>query len=287
VASEFRAVRALARRVLHPLRGPVSWATQRGFLTPRVRKIAPKSWPFEPFTLHGPGWKCRWFPTKFDWIGWEIFWTGIREWEKETVPVVLENLRRSRCFIDAGANCGLYTVLGCAVNPHLRAVAVEPVPKVFAALATNVKQNNLDARVTILNLALGDSNGNVSFHEAEDSTMGSLSVTGYYGQRGKVIQVECRTLDSIVGELGLKPDFMKIDVEGFEHAVLAGANRTLGEFHPRIVLEANPGDPCDRVTEILVSHGYELQHLTEKGAERRDAIVPSEDERNWLCVPKG
>jgi FkbM family methyltransferase len=218
-------------------------------------------------------------------VGHQIFWSGLRKWERETSPVILDNIRRSRCFIDVGANCGIYTVLGCSINLNVRVVAVEPVPKVCQALANNVAHNNLDSRVTILNVALGDTNGTASFHEAEDATMGSLAVDGYRGQRGRVIQVKCRTLDSIVEELNIEPDFLKIDVEGFEHLVLRGASRVLSKFRPRIVLEANPGDPAAAITHILSEHGYGFQNITDGGLERRSEIVPVEAYRNWLCVP--
>jgi FkbM family methyltransferase len=281
-------LKAIARRLVHPLRAPVSWAAQHGLLPPRVRKVAPRSWPFEPFTVYGPGWKFRWFPAKFDWIGREIFWTRFTEWEKETVPVLLEHVRRSRCFVDIGANCGIYTVMACTANPDLYVVAVEPVPKVSAALANNVRQNNLDRRVRLLNVALRDSSGTALFHEAQDATMSSLSVNGYGGQPGRLIEVECRTLDSVVDELQVEPDFLKIDVEGFEHAVLAGAGRTLSKLRPRIILEANPGDPSDRVTEILQKHRYTLHHITHAGLRRKEKIIPVEGEgyRNWLCLPE-
>jgi FkbM family methyltransferase len=276
----------MIKRLLHPFRGPASWATQHGVLPAScMRKIAPKSWPFEPFTVYGPGWKFRWCPTNFDWVGWEIFWTGFKGWEKSTVPVVLEHVRHSRCFLDVGANCGLYTTMACMANPDIHAVAFEPVPRVNAALSNNVRENNLESRVILLNVALGDSNGTVAFHEAYDTTMGSLATEGYRGQTGKLIEVQCRTLDSIVDELQIEPDFMKIDVEGFEHAVLAGARRTLRAFRPRMVLEANPGDPVERVMEILSDHGYRFQHLTGRDPEWQSEIVPEEQFRNWLCVP--
>jgi len=270
--------------LLHPFRGSITWACQHGLLPPGVRKFLPWRWTLEPFTIFGKGWQCRWFPTEFDAVGHRIFWSGLREWEKETSPVILDNIRRSRCFIDIGANCGIYTVLGCTINPDVRVVAVEPVPRVCAALAHNVTKNNLDPRVTILNVAFGDTNGTVDFHEAEDSTMGSLAVGGYKGQPGDVIQVKCRTLDSIVEQLNLAPDFMKIDVEGFEHIVLSGARRTLGTFHPRIVLEANPGDPGSAMSEILSEYGYRFHNITERGLETRSEIIPVEAYRNWLCV---
>lgn len=267
------------------MRTPVTWACQRGLLSSKVQKVLPWRWALEPFTIYGPGWKCGWFPAEFDAVGRRVFWSGLREWERETAPVILDNIRRSRCFLDVGANCGIYTIVGCTLNPGVRAVAIEPVPKIFAALANNVAQNHFGARVTVLNMALGDSNATVSFHEAEQPTMGSLAVEGYQGQRGKIIQVQCRTLDSIVEELHLQPDFIKIDVEGFESAVLKGASRVLSEFRPRIVLEANPGDPCEDVTRILASNGYTFQIITDYGPEPRPEIIPVDAFKNWLCLP--
>lgn len=272
--------------LLHPLRGTVTWAFQRGFLPPAAGKYLPWSWTLEPFTIYGDGWQCKWFPTEFDSVGHRLFWSGLRLWERETSPVILDNIRRSRCFVDIGANCGIYTVLGCTISPTVRVVAVEPVPKVFAALANNVSKNGLDNRVMLLNLALSDAEGVVPFHEAEDATMGSLAVDGYLGQKGNVIQVECRTLDSVVAEYKLEPDFIKMDVEGFEHSVLSGARMTLERFSPRIVLEANPGDPGDAMTEILSVHGYEFHNITAEGPVKLPAIVPNEHNRNWLCVPQ-
>jgi FkbM family methyltransferase len=250
-----------------------------------ITKRVPWSWVLEPFTVYGNGWKCRWFPTEFDAIGHRLFFTGLREWEKETSPIMIEEIRRARCFIDIGANCGVYTVLGCTVNPSVRVVAVEPVPKVCAALANNVRQNGYDSRVTVLNLALGDSNGTVSFHEADNASMGSLALEGYKGQRGRVIQVKCRTLDSVVEELRLEPDFLKIDVEGFEHVVLKGASEVLTRFRPRIILEANPGDSTAAMTQLLLRHGYSFQNITDRGLEERSEIIAVEGYRNWRCSP--
>ena len=89
-----------------------------------------------------------------------VFWSGFRRWEKETAPIILDNIRRSRCFMDVGANCGIYTVLGAVINPGLRVVAIEPVPKICTALTHNVAQNSLHPRVTILNVAAGHSRDN-------------------------------------------------------------------------------------------------------------------------------
>jgi len=278
--------KTIVRPLVDPLRTPVSWAFQHGVLPSYLRKFFPWWWVLEPFTLYGKEWKCRWYPTEFDDVGHEVFWSGFRKWEAETVPVMMDHIRRSKCFIDVGANCGIYTVLAAVINPNLRVVAIEPVPKVCAALTRNVIQNNLGPRVTILNVAASDANGTVDFHEAENTGMSSLAPNGYRSQAGKVIQVQCRTLDSIIAQLSIEPDFVKIDVEGFEDVVLSGASRLL-ELRPRIVLEANPDGPCGRMTEMLTRSRYALHLITDNGPERRDAIIPVAEYRNWLCLPSG
>jgi hypothetical protein len=116
--------------------------------------------------------------------------------------------------------------------------------------------------------------------------MGSLTLDGYWNRGGKVIQVNCRTLDSIVEDLKIEPDFVKIDVEGCEHLVLRGASQVLSKFRPRIVLEANPGDSgAPAVTRILSQYGYEFHNITDHGLEGHSEIVPVEAYRNWLCIP--
>jgi len=175
--------------------------------------------------------------------------------------------------------------LAATINPNVQIVAIEPVPKICAALTNNVRQNRLDGRVTILNVAVGDSEGIADFHEAEDARMGSLSVHGYQGQAGRLIRVQCRTLDSIAMELNIGPDFIKIDVEGFSDAVLSGASRLLETVRPCIVLEANPGDPCPSITKILTKYRYVMHLITDSGLERHEQIVPSLKYRNWLCLP--
>jgi FkbM family methyltransferase len=280
-----RRVKDWAIERLHPLRRPVTWACQHRLLSPRVRKVLPWRWALEPFTIYGNGWKAQWFPPEFDDITHQLFWSGLYDYEKETIPVILDEIRRARCFLDIGANCGLYTVLGATINPNARIVAIEPVPKIYAALTNNVIQNKLNSRVTILNIAIGGSDGVVDFHEADDARMGSLAIQGYQGQAGKVIRVECRTLDSIVAELNIEPSFIKIDVEGYSDAVLSGASWLLEKLRPRIVLEANPGDSCLRITEILSDHRYAMRLITDNGLEPHQQITPSAKYRNWLCLP--
>jgi len=79
------------------------------------------------------------------------------------------------------------------------------------------------------------------------------------------VDVEITTLDEEVDRLGVRPDLLKIDVEGFEYEVLVGARRLLASHTPPICLELHLG-LLDRrgisprqVVEELLSHGYRFR----------------------------
>lgn len=277
-------VRSGLRFVMAPLRTPISWLGQHGMLPRGVRKFIPYRWATEPFTLYGDGWSCKYQSGPRDAIGHFLFLNGLQNWERETTPVFRDLLKTSRCFLDVGANFGVYTLVGCSINPNLQVIAIEPVPAISAALRENVRCNVFENRVTVMQAAASKEEGWLPFHESDEPTMGSLNVEGYQGHSGKLIQVRVVTLDS----LNIKPDLIKIDVEGFEDTVLEGAAELLSTCRPRIILEANPDGPYERVTQILRRHGYGFQHLTPAGPLAAEFIQPHVSEHfcNWLCLPK-
>lgn len=160
------AVKSVSLAILHPFREPVTWACQRGYLPSRVRKYLPWRWVLDPFAIYLADSAVRWFPTEFDSVAHRIFWSGLKEWEKETAPVILSEVQRAKCFLDIGANCGIYSVLGCSLNRDVSVVAFEPVPKVYAALANNVKQNRFEPRGTPQNRPMKDTSKAANEHEA-------------------------------------------------------------------------------------------------------------------------
>ncbi len=74
--------------------------------------------------------------------------------------------------------------------------------------------------------------------------------------KGKKIRVKFRTLDSYK----LKPDIMKIDVEGFELEVLDGAIKTIKKYHPKIIIETHSRALEKHTNEFLSKSGYKLAH---------------------------
>jgi FkbM family methyltransferase len=143
--------------------------------------------------------------------------------------------------IDVGANLGLATLALAPLLPEGRIIAVEPAPRIAAALRRTVALNGLAGKVTVLEQALGAAAGAAAFH-ADAHSAGSHLLTGPTadGSGPPVLTVQVGTLDDLVGRLGLtRLDFIKIDVEGHETEVLDGAASTLARFRPSLFVEFN------------------------------------------------
>jgi len=134
--------------------------------------------------------------------------------------------------IDIGANIGVTALIMSAfIGDQGRIAAFEPGPRIFELLRRNVEANG--ARIEPRRCAVGSSEGSMAF--TEDSAYGHVQIEG-----GAGTTVDVRTLDGIVRDLGLhRLDLLKIDTEGFEGEVLAGARETLQRLKPLVYLELN------------------------------------------------
>ena len=135
----------------------------------------------------------------------------------------------SLCF-DVGAHVGNRT--RCFRALGARVVAIEPQPDCAALLAPFFGH---DPGVTVLRTALGDAPGRATLMEnRRNPTVGTLDVdwvrqardvAGFETQRWhEGAEVEVTTLDALIATHGV-PAFVKIDVEGFEAAVLRGLSQ--------------------------------------------------------------
>lgn len=157
--------------------------------------------------------------------------------EYEEMVFVTHFLRPGDVFVDGGANVGAYTLLASGVA-GAKTVAVEPSPTTFGYLKQNVLLNELSPRVTLVNAALGRQAGKLRLTEH----LGTENYVCANGEAGPSVEVPVTTLDSL-GEAEPSVTLFKIDVEGFETEVLAGAERLLarGAIQTMIVERAGNG----------------------------------------------
>jgi len=222
-----------------------------------------------------------------DGYGRALYWRGIAACEPETITVFLDQVRRARLFLDIGSHTGIYTLLACVRNPNLKVFAFEPVPEVRTVLVRNLEINGFAVRCSVRPEALSDHCGTAQFHVPVSRDMASLDPRGFLGLPGRLIEVDIRTVDSLI-ERGTIVDLVKIDVEGFEDAVLRGMERILEESRPRIIFECLTQTAAQKVSRVLADHPYTFYRLARHGPEQITHISPDGNggNRNFLAVPR-
>lgn len=171
--------------------------------------------------------------------------------------------------VDVGANVGFHTVVAArAVSPRGHVYAVEPVPWTVAVLQANVWRHGCGDVVTVLPVAAGAAADEMELAIPAEGRSGTeLAPLGSGGAR-----VRLEPLDELVPAGAV--DLLKIDVEGAELGVLAGAERLLEES-PRlvVVVEFRPREPVagtapEAVLALYEGLGFELCSLGRDGRPR-------------------
>jgi FkbM family methyltransferase len=163
------------------------------------------------------------------------------EYEPAVWLHLMNEVRAGDVIADVGAYIGLYTIaLAKRVGQGGRVIAFEPDPANFTALKEHVSLNSLADRVETRSEAVGASTGQVKF-AANASSESSVANSMFGPTSGDECIVQCVSLDEIFAETRL--DILKIDVEGYEEKVIAGALRLLKDDSrgPRaIFIEVHP-----------------------------------------------
>jgi len=179
-------------------------------------------------------------------------------------------------FFDVGANIGALSLIAARLHGNrVPIVAIEPAFDSFAALVRNIQANALGAVVMPLHLALFDETGVRPFYRSRLGA-GSASHTigaalDYARQPFAPAAVEhvlaCR-LDDLVRVFGVpRPTRIKLDVDGVEQQVLAGAAEVLSSAPCEVfteLIEANAHDqrPLE-VVELMRGLGYQQTEIAE------------------------
>lgn len=177
-----------------------------------------------------------------------------RQWEPELSSLLSKSVNKDTIFVDVGANFGYFTcLLGSMIGNQGRGCvwAFEPNPRCFELLSTNCLINWSMSPIHLNKIGAGDAIGDVDLIVPKNR-----SANGSFLGKDQVVSetsfdrflVKQRPLDSVLPD-SVVVDLMKIDVEGHEWRVLAGARNTISRSQNiRIVMEWSP--------DQLFSAGY-------------------------------
>jgi FkbM family methyltransferase len=160
-----------------------------------------------------------------------------RTYEPGTLALMDKVLRPGDTMIDVGSSMGLMALHGSKlVGDAGTVVALEPHPDVFQQLNENLKLNHCK-NVRALQVAAGPKVSDETIYHAPTANVGGASLVQSKGPYTAAGIVHVEKLDTLVAEFQ-SIRFMKIDVEGFEASVLAGASDTLAK-QPIICMEVS------------------------------------------------
>ncbi|EDP66297.1 SAM-dependent methyltransferase [alpha proteobacterium BAL199] len=171
-------------------------------------------------------------------------------------------LRPSDVAIDVGANVGVFSIaIGQSVGPSGRVLAFEPQPPIYEFLKRNISRSELE-HVQMIRAIVARRDGVAEFidvqtlPEGEEVNFGGLGVHSSIRRRfGRFVPTDVRCIDGMALD---RCDFIKIDAEGTEGAVVVGATATIARCRPVVSFECDRPDVAGPLVDTFLAAGYRL-----------------------------
>lgn len=164
------------------------------------------------------------------------------------------------CFIDIGANLGLFTMVASRrLGPEGRVVAFEPNQTTFADLAGNLAANNCTNVVTVC-AGVSNATARVAFDPGPAGHSGIAHISES-GSSAIMVLGSQQVADLILNVAAGRRITIKIDVEGHENQVIEALMQLLGESQiAKMIVEVDPDN--------LAQHGTTRETLFARLAEK-------------------
>jgi len=196
--------------------------------------------------------------------------------QSKTFVLIAQN---SRVVFDIGTQIGYYAILAAKLGAE-KVLAFDVDKSFLRAALKNAKRNKVYNKIKFVRKAVSNKDGEI------------VSIENYSGKS----TVQAVSLDSFCIQNNIWPDFIKMDIEGFELEALEGASKLLARkpiillaFHPKFIEVRNK--PAKNVFIMLLNSGYRFYNFTFKGLKRVELSLGNLDEflnketNDFLCLP--
>lgn len=243
----------------------------------------------EPYTTHSP---CRYgemvYPANDMFVGRSLSLYG--EFSQGEADAFLRLIKPGSVVLDIGANVGAHTVVfSHAVGLRGQVWAFEPQRIIYTCLCANVALNSL-LNVRAENMACGDEKKAIDVPALSPflpaANWGGVSLlNATQGESVLCMPIDCLPLT--------RCDFIKVDVEGMEAAVLQGGAATIQKYKPLLYVEVDRDELNQELCATIDALGYTAYyHETllfnpENYLRNEENVFGNIGSMNVLCVPDG
>jgi len=230
-----------------------------------------------------------------DYIGRKIYRKG--HFERENVDRLLailrqrNLLRQDAVLLELGGNIGTQTIYFALSQAFRHILTVEPDPRNFKLLRTNIDQNGLSDRITAINSAAGESEGALDFFLHRDNHGKSSALR--QSDRDIAITVPVKPVTTILTEAAIAPEeigLIWMDIEGYE-PIAARSMQPLLERRVPFYMEFSPifyGPDGSKAFVDHLAQFYEncIVFFEDRQVEMKVTAMPIEQEQfDVLLLP--
>ena len=182
-------------------------------------------------------------------------------------------------ILDVGANRGNWTRTAMRHFPEARYTLVEPQDHLKSHIQDLVEHG---CKIQWINAGAGDRSGSMPMNVSHRDDSSTFVLADRYGHAtgSRQTTVPVKTLNEIVSLIGTRPpEMVKIDAEGFDLKVLAGASELLGKtdiFLVEAVVCGNYENSAAEVITFMANAGYQLMDITDLNRSPKHSVL-------WLC----
>jgi FkbM family methyltransferase len=177
------------------------------------------------------------------------------EYEPEITALFRRFVGPGSVVFDVGANAGYFSILSRELGATVH--AFEPNPNVRTLLSRSVSLG--DGGITVVAAACSEESGTMALYLSEP---GNTGLTSLVTPSERSVEVDVITLDEYAHHKRTRPNLVKIDVEGHEREVLAGASGLLESVKPIVIAEAGSAETI----ELMEGYGYTPRRILPDGS---------------------
>ena len=187
-------------------------------------------------------------------------------WEMWITKIFIGLIQPGMTVVDIGANIGYYSLIaGSHVGDKGKVISFEANPKVFRLLAKSMEVNGFYSRSELVNKGVMDKAGELTFKSLRDHHGSSgffipEAVAEQFRDQIEKINVPCLSLDEFFRGRDGRVDVMKIDAEGAENSIIAGAMETLTR-NPQIKILMEYTAPNRPAVDRLLALGFHMWNI--------------------------